>query len=51
MAQTSTSGERRTGRREMAIVSMRRFPAAKDFDAIVRTLLSNARSDGETNIK
>ena len=31
---------------ELVTASMRMFPAAKDFDSITRTLLSNARSDG-----
>ncbi|MGV3680224.1 MAG: JAB domain-containing protein [Acidovorax sp.] len=38
--------EVRTGRREMAAMSMRKYPAAKDFSAILATLPSNARSDG-----
>lgn len=38
--------EVRTGRRELAAVSMRKYPAAKDFSDIVATLPSNARSDG-----
>ena len=39
--------EVRTGKKELATVSMRKYPAAKDFDAITDTLPSNARSDGE----
>jgi lipid A disaccharide synthetase len=38
--------EARTGRRVLATVSMRKYPAARDFDAIAGTLPSNARSDG-----
>jgi hypothetical protein len=38
--------EVRTGRKELAAVSMRKYPAAKDFDSIAGTLPSNARSDG-----
>ncbi|NMG71856.1 hypothetical protein DNK49_19170 [Azoarcus communis] len=38
--------EVRSGRRELAAVSMRKYPAAKDFSDIVATLPSNARSDG-----
>lgn len=38
--------EVRTGRRELAAMSMRKYPAAKDFSDIVATLPSNARSDG-----
>lgn len=38
--------EVRTGKKELATVSMRKYPAARDFDAITRTLPSNARSDG-----
>lgn len=39
--------EVRTGRRELAAVTMRKYPAAKDFSALADTLPSNARSDGE----
>lgn len=28
------------------MISMRKLPAAKDFDSMARTLLSNAQSDG-----
>lgn len=38
--------EARTGKRVLAAVSMRKYPAAKDFDTIAGTLPSNARSDG-----
>jgi hypothetical protein len=38
--------EVRTGKKELAAVSMRKYPAAKDFDSIAGTLPSNARSDG-----
>jgi DNA repair protein RadC len=38
--------EVRTGRREMAAMSMRKYPAAKDFSDILATLPSNARSGG-----
>jgi len=38
--------EVRTGRKALATVSMRKYPAARDFDAIAGTLPSNARSDG-----
>ncbi len=38
--------EARTGKKVLATVSMRKYPAAKDFDAITGTLPSNARSDG-----
>jgi len=37
--------EVRTGRKTLALASLRKVPAAKDFDSIARTLLSNARSD------
>ena len=38
--------EVRAGRQELATVSMRKYPAARDFSAIAGTLPSNARSDG-----
>jgi len=38
--------EVRTGRRTLALTSLRKVPAARDFDSIARTLLSNAQSDG-----
>jgi lipid-A-disaccharide synthase len=38
--------EVRTGRKALATLSMRKYPAARDFDAIAGTLPSNARSDG-----
>jgi hypothetical protein len=38
--------EVRTGRKTLALASLRKVPAAKDFDSIARTLLSNAQSDG-----
>lgn len=38
--------EVRTGRQELAAVSMRKYPAARDFSDIIATLPSNARSDG-----
>jgi hypothetical protein len=38
--------EVRTGRKEPATVSMKKCPAAKDFDAMACTLPSNAQSDG-----
>jgi hypothetical protein len=38
--------EVRTGRKTLALASLRKYPAAKDFDSVARTLLSNARSDG-----
>lgn len=38
--------EIRTGKKELAAVSMRKYPAAKDFDSIAGTLPSNARGDG-----
>jgi len=38
--------EVRTGRKTLAMASLRKVPAARDFDSIARTLLSNARSDG-----
>ncbi|MDR3158604.1 MAG: hypothetical protein LBU11_06265 [Zoogloeaceae bacterium] len=38
--------EVRTGRRTLALASIRKAPAAKDFDSVARTLLSNAQSDG-----
>jgi len=38
--------EARTGKKELATVSMRKYPAAKDFDTIAGTLPSNARGDG-----
>ncbi len=40
--------EVRRGRKQLATVSMRRYPATKDFDAIADTLPSNARGDGGT---
>jgi len=38
--------EVRTGRKTLALTSIRKYPATTDFDSIARTLLSNARSDG-----
>ncbi|MDR0578750.1 MAG: hypothetical protein LBI87_14765, partial [Candidatus Accumulibacter sp.] len=38
--------EVRTGRKTLALASLRKYPAARDFSSIARTLLSNARSDG-----
>ena len=38
--------EVRVGRKALALASVRKVPAAKDFDSIARTLLSNAQSDG-----
>ena len=38
--------EVRVGRKALALASVRKLPAAKDFDSIARTLLSNAQSDG-----
>lgn len=38
--------EVRVGRETLALASIRKFPAAKDFNSIARTLLSNAQSDG-----
>jgi lipid A disaccharide synthetase len=38
--------ETRTGKKALATVSMRKYPAARDFDTITGTLPSNARSDG-----
>jgi hypothetical protein len=38
--------EVRSGKKELAMVSMRKYPATKDFDAIADTLPSNARGDG-----
>ncbi len=38
--------EVRTGKKELAAVSMRKYPATKDFDSIAATLPSNARGDG-----
>jgi hypothetical protein len=38
--------EVRTGRKTLALVSVRKYPAARDFDSIAGTLLSNAQSDG-----
>ncbi|HEV2133803.1 MAG TPA: hypothetical protein VGR47_06025 [Terracidiphilus sp.] len=38
--------EVRTGKKELAAVSMRKYPAARDFDSIAETLPSNARGDG-----
>jgi len=40
--------EVRRGRKQLATVSMTRYPATKDFDAIADTLPSNARGDGGT---
>ncbi len=37
--------EARTGRKKLALTSLRKYPVAKDFDSIAQTLLSNARSD------
>ncbi|MDR3798423.1 MAG: hypothetical protein P4K93_09735 [Terracidiphilus sp.] len=37
--------EVRTGKKELAAVSMRKYPAARDFDSIAETLPSNARGD------
>ncbi|MBX5020430.1 PBECR3 domain-containing polyvalent protein [Rhizobium lentis] len=44
--------EVRTGRKTLSALSMRKFPAARDFSSIAKTLLSNAQSDGgvELNI-
>jgi len=42
--------EARTGKKVLATVSMRKYPAARDFDAITGTLPSNARSDGGNTI-
>jgi hypothetical protein len=38
--------EARTGKKELATVSMRKYPATKDFDDIAATLPSNAQGDG-----
>ncbi|MDR1367242.1 MAG: hypothetical protein LBJ76_00800 [Candidatus Accumulibacter sp.] len=38
--------EVRTGKKTLALTSLRKYPAAKDFSSIARTLLSNAQSDG-----
>lgn len=38
--------DQRTGKNKLALTSMRRYPAAKDFSSIAKTLLSNARSYG-----
>ncbi|MDR2364579.1 MAG: LPD5 domain-containing protein [Zoogloeaceae bacterium] len=38
--------EVRTGKRTLALASLRKVPAAKDFGSVARTLLSNAQSDG-----
>jgi hypothetical protein len=32
---------------DQATLSMRKYPAARDFGSIAETLLSNTRSDGE----
>lgn len=37
--------ELRTGRNRLAMLSMRKYPGAKDFALIAQSLLSNARSD------
>lgn len=37
--------ELRTGRNRLAMLSMRKYPGAKDFASIAQSLLSNARSD------
>jgi hypothetical protein len=42
--------EVRTGQRSLALASVRKVPAARDFDSVARTLLSNARSDGGTDL-
>lgn len=38
--------EVRTGRKTLALTSLRKYPAARDFSSIAKTLLSNAQSDG-----
>ncbi|MBY3038940.1 PBECR3 domain-containing polyvalent protein [Rhizobium laguerreae] len=38
--------EVRTGRKTLSALSMRKYPAARDFSSIAKTLLSNAQSDG-----
>lgn len=43
--------EVRTGRRSLAFASMRKVPAARDFDSIAGILLSNAQSDGGDGMK
>lgn len=42
----ASSAEGNHQSRTLALVSIRKVPAARDFDSIARTLLSNARSDG-----
>lgn len=37
--------ELRTGKNRLAMLSMRKYPGAKDFASIAQSLLSNARSD------
>lgn len=37
--------EVRIGRKTLALASARKYPSAKDYDSIARTLLSNAQSD------
>ena len=38
--------EQRVGKRKLALMSMRKYPATVDDGSIIRTLLPNARSDG-----
>ena len=38
--------EQRVGKRKLALMSMRKYPATVDDSSVIRTLLPNARSDG-----